>query len=293
MALHEKTICFIGAGSMAEAIVRGLIEKRKIEPGRITMLNRGDAAKLERLRRDYGVNIAAEAERGQAVAAADLIVLAMKPKDAGEALNMHAPHLHAGQLLLSVIAGLSIASLKRLAGKPLPVVRTMPNTSSTIGLGATGMSCSADVSPEQKALAREIFEATGIVCEVEEQLLDIITGVSGSGPAYIYYVMEAMIRGGVAGGLDEQTARRLTVQTVLGAAEMVQRTGEDPAELRRKVTSPGGTTEAALRLLNENRVDAHLTGAVLRAAERAAELGRAIAAQTGTGPDTDRERSLS
>lgn len=287
MALHDKTLIFIGAGSMAEAIVCGLIEQKKMRPEQITLLNRGDMAKLERLRRMYGVSGAAtDDERRSAVAAADLVVLAMKPKDAASALRMYGPHLHAGQLIISVIAGLSIASLKQLAGPALPVVRAMPNTSSTIGLGATGMSCSSDVSPEERALAREIFESTGVVCEAEEQLLDIITGVSGSGPAYLYYVMEAMIRGGVKGGLDEATARQLTVQTVRGAAEMVLRTGEDPAELRRKVTSPGGTTEAALRLLEEGRVSEQLTAAVLRAAERAAELGRLIAGQLdGNDPD--------
>ena len=284
MSLQDKTICFIGAGSMAEAIVRGLTGQNKVRPKQITVLNRGDAAKLERLKRSYGVLVAAaEAERFRAAAAADLVVLAMKPKDAEEALRTYAPHLKDGQLLISVIAGLSAALIQKLAGRSLPVVRTMPNTSSTIGLGATGMSFTAGVSAEQRALAREIFESVGIVCEVEEPLLDIITGVSGSGPAYVYLLMEAMIRAGVQGGLDEQASRLLTAQTVLGAAEMVLRTGEDPAELRRKVTSRGGTTEAALRVLEEGRVPDCLSRAVLRAAERAAEMGEDIERRIGRG----------
>ncbi|MEX1030624.1 MAG: pyrroline-5-carboxylate reductase [Paenibacillaceae bacterium] len=279
-SLTEKNICFIGAGSMSEAIVRGLTKQNRLNPNQITMTNRGNQERLSQLNKAYGVSGAVdEHQRKQAISTADIIVLAMKPKDAADAIRMYHTSLQTNQLLISVIAGLSIASIEKLAGLSLPIVRSMPNTSSTIGLGATGISYSNGVSTEQKRLARDIFESTGIVCEVEEAALDIVTGVSGSGPAYIYYVMEAMIAGGVSGGLNESTARLLTVQTVLGAANMVLQTEENPADLRKKVTSPGGTTQAALELMSANGVSEHITNAVLRAAERAGELGKAIAEQ--------------
>jgi pyrroline-5-carboxylate reductase len=279
-SLSEQSICFIGAGSMSEAIVRGLTKQNRLNPNQITMTNRGNEERLSQLNMAYGVSGAVdEDQRKQAISIADIIVLAMKPKDAADAIRMYHASLRTNQLLISVIAGLSMASIEKLAGIPLPIVRSMPNTSSTIGLGATGISYSHSVSSEQKQLARDIFESTGIVCEVEEAALDIVTGVSGSGPAYIYYVMEAMIVGGISGGLDESTARLLTVQTVLGAANMVLQTEENPADLRKKVTSPGGTTQAALELMSANGVSEHISNAVLRAAERAGELGKAIADQ--------------
>lgn len=279
MSLYDKSICFIGAGSMAEAIVRGLIGERRVQPGLVTATNRSNMNRLDELGNAYGVRAARdEAARRAAVAEADIVVLAMKPKDAAAAIAALKPAFHPGQLIVSVIAGLSIATIAAMLPPDTPVVRTMPNTSSMIGLGATGVSYSVDVTVRQRELAREMFESIGIVCEVEEQLLDIVTGVSGSGPAYIYYVMEAMIAGGVRGGLDEATARALTLQTVRGAAEMVHQTGEEPSELRAKVTSPNGTTQAALELMTADGVDRSITSAVMRAAERAGELGAAIAA---------------
>ena len=279
MSLYEKCICFIGAGSMAEAVVRGLIGERRVQPGLITVTNRANLARLDELGNAYGVRAARdEASRLQAVAEADIVVLAMKPKDVAAAVAALKPAFHPGQLIVSVIAGLSIETIAAMLLPDMPVVRTMPNTSSMIGLGATGISYSVDVTVRQRELAREMFESIGVVCEVEEQLLDIVTGVSGSGPAYIYYVMEAMIAGGVRGGLDEATARALTLQTVRGAAEMVRQTGEEPAVLRAKVTSPNGTTQAALELMTAAGVDRSIAGAVTRAAERAGELGTEIAA---------------
>lgn len=279
-SLSEQTICFIGAGSMSEAIVRGLTKLNRINPVQITMTNRGNQERLHELNMAYGVSYSLDEEqRKQAISTADIIVLAMKPKDAADAIRMYSTSLRTNHLIISVIAGLSIPSIEKLTGISLPIVRCMPNTSSTIGLGATGISFSSDVSAEQRQLARDIFESTGIVCEVEETALDIVTGVSGSGPAYIYYVMEAMIAGGILGGLNATTARLLTVQTVLGAANMVLQTEENPADLRKKVTSPGGTTQAALDLMSANGVSEHISNAVLRAAERAAELGAAIADQ--------------
>ncbi|MCS7459302.1 pyrroline-5-carboxylate reductase [Paenibacillus doosanensis] len=282
--LSSASITFVGAGSMAEAIVRGLTSQQDGNPSRITMINRSNQERLMELHERYGVSCAADdAAKAAAIAQADVIVAAFKPKDAIEGLKALAPQLTSGQLLVSVIAGLSISTIEAVIGvSGQPIVRTMPNTSSSIGLGATGLSFSAAVSAEQRQLAIDIFASTGIVSVVEESKLDIVTGVSGSGPAYIYYMMEAMIEGGIRGGLSPEAARELTVQTVLGAAKMVELTGEEPAELRRKVTSPNGTTQAAIETLDRHDFAVGVTQAVLRCAERAAELGDAITSQAAT-----------
>ncbi|MFC0214796.1 pyrroline-5-carboxylate reductase [Paenibacillus chartarius] len=276
--LQELRIAFVGAGSMAEAIFRGLIENKVADPDRIAVINRSDRDKLERLQARYGVQVSFDTEGKNAlIAAADIVVLAMKPKDVESSFAELKQHLSSRQLLVSVIAGLSIGKITALLETDAPIVRTMPNTSSTIGLGATGLSFSAGVSAEQRGLALQMFESVGIATVVDEPLLDIVTGVSGSGPAYVYYFMEAMTKAAVEGGLAEQEARRLTVQTVLGAARMVELTQEDPAELRRKVTSPNGTTQAALQTLDNHQFCEGIVRAVFRAAERAKEMGEAIA----------------
>ncbi|SFK89719.1 pyrroline-5-carboxylate reductase [Paenibacillus sp. 1_12] len=281
MSLSTARITFVGAGSMAEAIIRGLTADENSNKQRITALNRSDTARLQFLQQSYGVSFAVDEEqRAEAIAAADVVVVAFKPKDAIVGLQSIKSLLKPSQLLVSVIAGLSITTMEMiLSASGQPIARTMPNTSSAIGLGATGISFSKSVTPEQQQLAAQMFASTGIVTIVEETKLDIVTGVSGSGPAYIYYMMEAMIEGGIRGGLTPEAAQELTIQTVLGAAQMVQRTGEAPADLRRKVTSPNGTTQAAIEMLDQHQFALGVTKAVLRSSERAGELGKMISAQ--------------
>ncbi|WP_275900519.1 pyrroline-5-carboxylate reductase [Paenibacillus periandrae] len=279
--LSTARITFVGAGSMAEAILRGLTADENSNKQRITVLNRSDVDRLQFLQQSYGVSLAVDAEqRAEAIAAADVVFVAFKPKDAIEGLLSIKSLLKPSQLLVSVIAGLSITTMEMILGTSgQPIARTMPNTSSAIGLGATGISFSKSVTTEQRELTTQMFASTGIVTIVEEARLDIVTGVSGSGPAYIYYMMEAMIEGGVRGGLTPEAAKELTIQTVLGAAQMVQQTGEAPADLRRKVTSPNGTTQAAIEMLDQHQFAIGVTKAVLRASERANELGKTISAQ--------------
>ncbi|CAI6081088.1 pyrroline-5-carboxylate reductase [Cohnella sp. JJ-181] len=276
---HSK-IVFYGAGSMAEALVRGLVDTGAAPAENITVFNRSNAERLGELRERYGISTAAtEAARQDALVTADVIVLAMKPKDAAGALKALAPTLRAEQLLVSLVAGLSTDTIRALTRADHPVVRTMPNTSSSIGLGATGLSFSAGLPEDVRRLALGLFGAVGIAQVVEESQLEAVTAVSGSGPAYLYFVMEAMIAAGIAQGLSPETARELTVQTARGAAEMVRLTGEEPAELRRRVTSPNGTTQAAIETLQRLGVDAAIGEAMKRCADRAGEMGRAIAAE--------------
>lgn len=271
--------CFYGAGSAAEAVVKGMLDKKIAQPEHIQMINRSNQNRIQELENRYGVRASNDSSLTKEwLSRADVIILAMKPKDAVQALQALRPNIQENTLLISLIAGLSIATIQRIVG-PCAVVRTMPNTSSTIGLGATGVCYSTEVGKTQYAIAGTMLEAIGIVVEVEEKDIDAITGVSGSGPAYVYYIMEALIEAAVSEGLTAEQAESLVIQTVRGAAEMVRITGESPAVLRQKVTSPGGTTEAALKVLHELQVNEAMKTAVAHARARAAEMGERIGSE--------------
>ncbi|QJD82471.1 pyrroline-5-carboxylate reductase [Cohnella herbarum] len=279
-SLGKNTLIFYGAGSMAEAILRGLVEASLTSPNNITVMNRSNADRLLELERQYGVVPATTEDlKKSALTSADVIILGMKPKDSANAIKALQPLLRPEQLIVSVIAGLSISTIHQLLGREQPVVRTMPNTSSTIGLGATGISFSASVSASQREFALAMFNAVGLTAVVDEPLIEAVNGVSGSGPAYVYYLMEAMINAGVQLGLTPEAAKDLTVQTVRGAAEMVFTTGENPGELRRKVTSPNGTTQAAIETLDHYSFQEGMNKAIVRCADRAREMGDAIRAE--------------
>lgn len=275
--LIDDTLVFYGAGSMAEAIVRGMIARNVVESGNIVMLNRSSSERLAELRSRYGVIGCNDPQQKEDhLRNAPVIVLAMKPKDAAEALRGLGPLLSPDQLVVSVIAGLTIRTMQGLLGTRQPVVRTMPNTSSSIGLGATGIAFSKEVTEESRRTALNIFEAFGMTAVIDEERMETLTGISGSGPAYIYYMMEAMIAAGIRGGLPPQQSTELTVQTVLGAARMVQQTGEEPAALRKKVTSPNGSTQAAIEVLEKADFFESVIAAVNRCAERSREMGSAL-----------------
>jgi pyrroline-5-carboxylate reductase len=278
--LSTKKIIFIGAGSMAEAIIRGLLQKEKVNSTHILALNRSNQNKLNQLQSQYNIQVGSITElSSKLLQSADIIVLAMKPIDAAQAIIQLKHMLHSNQLLISLVAGLSIQTIEALLSLPFPIARTMPNTSCSIGLGSTGLTFSESTNINQQKLAIEIFASVGEVFVVEEAQIDILTGLSGCGPAYVYYLMEAMISGGIQGGLSAEMARDLTVQTVLGAASMVKATETAPAILRKNVTSPNGATQAALETMDQFHFSEGVEKAVLRASERANELGAMIAAE--------------
>jgi len=278
MALSSSEhICFIGAGSMAEAIIRGLIERKTAAPTQITVINRSNRERLAVLNERYGVvTPTAEKDKRAAMQSATVLVLAMKPTDAATVLTDASTLVHEQQLVVSVIAGLSVHTIDRLLQEKVPIVRTMPNTSSTIGEGVTGIHFSSRVSHDQQQTVLAMFRSIGMTATVDEAQLDTITGVSGSGPAYIYYMMEAMIEAAVEKGFSTETAQAIVMQTVLGAAKMVKQSGENPASLRQKVTSPNGTTEAAIQLMTEQNFSRIVNQAINRSSERAAEIGRSL-----------------
>lgn len=278
--LIDKAITFFGAGSMAEAIVKGLVSRSVVLPENITMLNRSNVQRLQELSERYGIQINSdETAKVEILRTSPVIVLAMKPKDAAKALKELGPLLSSDQLIISVIAGLSIYTTQTLLGQQQPLARTMPNTSASIGLGSTGISFSKEMSEEQRQLVLTIFEAVGSVTVIEEEKMDILTGISGSGPAYFYYMMEAMTAAGIRGGLSAEQSSELTLQTILGAARMVQQTGETPSSLRAKITSPNGSTQAALETLDQGEFYETVIAAVNRCAERSREMGAMLKEQ--------------
>ncbi|MFD2672950.1 pyrroline-5-carboxylate reductase [Marinicrinis sediminis] len=273
--LDRKKVCFVGAGAMAEAIFRGMIEKKTAHADHIFIVNRHNQNRLQELHREYGVQVHPDQKiKNRFIEEADVVVLAMKPKDVEEALSHLRSHIRPNQLVISVIAGLSIHALSQYLGAAqLPIVRTMPNTSSTIGLGVTGVTYGEHVTEQHEAMTRAIFGAVGMVHEGEEPMLDVITGISGSGPAYVYYFIENLMQAAIDGGIEPSAAKSIVAQTVLGAAKMVQQTGEEPSILRKKVTSPNGTTQAAIEKLDELGFPEAVQSAAKRSSERAKELG--------------------
>lgn len=275
--VHDQTICFYGAGSMAEAIARGLLNQELVASKQVSMLNRSNKERQQELHMQYGIQTAMQGKTNeQYLQEASIIFLAMKPKDAVEALRWLKPLLAPNVLVISVIAGLSISAIERLLGAETAIVRTMPNTSSTIGLGATGISYSKAVTEKQRFMTETMFESIGVQVVIEENLQDAVTSISGSGPAYFYYIMETMIKGAEQAGISSEQARQLVVQTALGAASMVNTTGEAPAELRRKVTSPNGTTQAAIETMAAGKLDETILAGIRRCADRAQEIGKAM-----------------
>lgn len=281
-ALHNQRICFYGAGSISEAIVKGLLLEQLIAPEQITLINRSNLQRLHMLQEQYQISIARNAdEKEHALRHASIIIVAVKPSDAISALHTLSAYVAPEQLLLTVVAGLSISQIQHILQIPLPIVRAMPNTSSAIQLGATGICFSTHVTPQHQQLALCILNAIGLTTLVDESQMNWVTGISGSGPAYVYYLMESMISAGMQGGLSKEQAAELTIQTVLGAINMVQLTNIELADLRQQVTSPGGTTQAAIELLEANHFSELIIQAANRAAERANELGALISKQLG------------
>lgn len=262
-------IGFVGAGNMAAALVRGLLGERVVTPEQLWATNRSNDARLAALRDRHG--IAVTRSKREIAGAASILVLAVKPRDMSEVLRELDGLVRADHLVISVAAGIPLRTIE--AALPgAAVVRAMPNTSAAVQESATAVAAGAHAGPAHLATAETIFRAVGDVMTVDEDLLDVVTGLSGSGPAYVYRLIEAMIHAGTELGLEGPLARRLAIQTLVGAARMLETSREDPGALRERVTSPGGTTMAALRALEDRGFAAAIREAIGRAADRAREM---------------------
>jgi len=260
---------------MAEAIIAGILKRERFAPENVYAVNRSNRARLAELAQRYRIHADPE-QKERYVREADILILAVKPKDIPATLAEIRPCTNPGQLVISVAAGVRTQAISMLLEHGAPVVRTMPNTSAAVGLSATGICGGSTAAPEHVKKAADIFASVGQVFEVREELMDAVTAVAGSGPAFIYYVVEAMIRGAVQAGLDEATGKALVLQTLAGASAMLLQSGKSPATLREEICSPGGTTLAGLGVLEARETDEAFVACIEAAVNRARELADAL-----------------
>ena len=269
-AAKDGKIGFIGGGNMAEALVKGLLAGGRKRAS--IKVAEPLAARRRVLRRRYQVEVLAD--NLKLVAAADIVVLAIKPQ-AMDAVLAQLGHQSGRRLFVSIAAGVSLERIEGVLGAKVRVVRVMPNTPCLVGRGMSVLCAGRWASSRDLARARRLFAAVGHAVVVDdEKLMDAVTALSGSGPAYVSLFAEALIKAGAACGLDRGLARTLAYETIAGGAEMLTATGKDPAELRRAVSSPGGTTVAGLAALEEAGFAAAVQSAVKAAARRSRQLGR-------------------
>jgi len=263
-------IGFIGGGNMAEALIKGLLAGTF--PADQVLVAEPDGARRSLMESRYGIQVVAE--NLEVVKSCEQVVLAVKPQIAAEVLTGIAGAFSANKLLISILAGVSTSVLESYFDGRVRVVRAMPNTPALVGAGATALCGGQHAGPDDLLTARHLFEATGSVQVVSESQMDAVTGLSGSGPAYIFTIIEALADGGVLEGLPRDTALNLAVQTLIGSARLVKESGEHPAVLRDRVCSPGGTTIAGVKALEEGGLRTTLMEAVRRATQRSRELGK-------------------
>ncbi len=275
--MNRSRLAFIGGGNMARSIIGGLVADGH-PPDRIHVADPG-ADQRTRLEQDFGVTTSAE--NHEVVAEADVVVLAVKPQMMAEVAGALATAVAASApLVVSVAAGIRQQALASWLKYDGPIVRCMPNTPALIQCGMSALHANDAVTPEQRELATTILGATGEVVWVDEESeLDIVTAISGSGPAYYFAFMEAMEKAAVARGLPATTARKLVLGTALGAARMAHGSADDPATLRANVTSRGGTTAAALAALADGGLEDLVDAAVDAARKRSIELGDELGEQ--------------
>jgi pyrroline-5-carboxylate reductase len=266
----KLTIGFLGAGRMATALAQGFVRAGIVRPGQIFASDVIPGA-----RKSFGAATGARicATNGDVLKAASVLFLAVKPQQTSEVLAEIQPHFTPRHLLISIAAGVPLARLETAVPARARVIRVMPNTPALIGASASAFACGKAATKADAALAGRLLSAVGLAVEVKEGLLDAVTGLSGSGPAYVYQFIEALSDGGVAAGLPRELATKLAAQTVLGAARMVIETGEHPGALKDAVTSPGGTTIEGIHELEKGKLRGTVMNAVRAAAEKSKRLG--------------------
>ena len=270
MAYNMK-LGFIGAGNMAEALCKGVIAGGVFPKEEII------ASDISEARRNYfkeqlGVSVSPSNE--EVVKSSRTVLFAVKPQNMAEVLEEVGSLFKKDQLIISIAAGISSAFIEKYLKDEVPVIRSMPNTPVLVGAGMVAIAAGRWAGPEHLNQARRLFESAAEVIEIEEKLIDAVTAVSGSGPAYFFYLIEAMVEAGISEGLSREDAVTLASHTAYGAAKLLLETGEAPEELRRKVTSPGGTTFEAISSMENDNVKRNIIKAVKAAAQRSRKLGK-------------------
>jgi len=272
--MKNKKIGFVGAGNMAGALIKGLLHSGTVGPAQIQASDVREE-RLAELASKHGITTTKD--NAQLAAWSDVVVLAVKPQVIDKVMVPIARTIRPHALFVSIAAGVPIESLESRLPAETRVVRTMPNTAAIALAGATAIAPGSHASEEDLGLARQLFEATGRVVVLEESLLDAVTGLSGSGPAYVMLMIEALADGGVKVGLHRETALLLAAQTVYGSAKLLLETGEHPGRIKDTVTSPGGTAIAGLHTLEAGGLRRTLIDAVESATRRSIELGEKMA----------------
>jgi pyrroline-5-carboxylate reductase len=269
----DKPIAVLGTGNMGSALMKGIINA-KLTPLKKIIACDINIPRLQVLSDEW--KIRTTADLNAAVEVSDILLLCVKPQTLSNVLQTIKPAIRPGHLVISIVAGVRIGFIQQVLGTKLGIVRAMPNIAATVDEGAAALAYGEHVSAEQQKIAKSIFEAVGVAVVVSEDQLDAVTGLSGSGPAYIYMVIEALIDGGVKMGLARDIATKLAIQTVLGAAKLAKTSGLHPAILRDQVTTPGGTTINAIHELESHGLRAMLINAVVTATERSKELSKLL-----------------
>jgi len=271
--LSDKTIGIIGAGHIGSAVIGGLLKAKLTSPKNI-YASRRTASSLEELAKTFGIHTTTDDKK--VAKSSDILLIAVKPQNSKEVLNEIKDVVKSSHVIISVMAGIKTSFINTALGVDCPVIRTMPNTPAMVDAGATAISKGQFATDDHLKIANTIFKSIGTVEIVPEHLLDAVTGLSGSGPAYIYMVIEAMTDGGVKMGIPRQIAFRLAAQTVFGASKLVIETGKHPAILKDEVTTPGGTAIAAVHELETHGLRTMLINAVSTATARSKELSKII-----------------
>jgi pyrroline-5-carboxylate reductase len=271
MMLEHLRFAFIGGGNMAEALLKGLLSGLAVDPARITVT---DILPERRKYLETAYGITTSADNPQVVQHSDVVILAVKPQTMPVVLETIAPVVTREKLIISIAAGITLHTLQSALGVESRVVRVMPNTPALVLSGAAGISPGNAATPQDVALVERIFGAVGRAVVVSDTMMDAVTGLSGSGPAFVFALIEGLSDGGVLMGLPRPVATVLAAQTVLGAAKMVLETGKHPGELKDMVTSPAGTTIAGMHALESGGLRGLMMEAVRRATERSVALGQ-------------------
>lgn len=267
-----QKVAFVGAGSMAEAIMAGMINKEFLRHDQIFVTNKENEGRLTELQEKY--RIVGLQNKEETLQDAEVVIFATKPYDLETALEDVKQYITKDQLIISVIAGISTDFITEKLAQDVAVIRSMPNTSATIGYSATAVTKGQFATDAHITLAKRLFAAIGTVSVVEEEQMHVVTGISGSGPAYVYYLVEAMERAAVDNGLDATTAKQLITQTIIGAGHMLEHATEPVDVLRNNVTSPNGTTAAGIQTLMEYNFPEAVEQCVTSATRRSIELGK-------------------
>ncbi|GGF97490.1 pyrroline-5-carboxylate reductase [Paenibacillus abyssi] len=258
---------------MAEAIIAGMVKMQIVKPDSISATNRSNPVRLNQLADAHGIQ-ADPALKYRYIQEADILILAMKPKDIKNTVEEIGEYTTKDHVVVSVAAGIKTETISGLLGHEAPIVRTMPNTSALVGQSATGLCGGKTAQEEHIEVTSKIFESIGSVFRIPEENMDALTAVSGSGPAFFYYFVEAMLDGAKSVGLEEGLAKELVLQTMLGATSMLMQSGKEPSELREAICSPGGTTLAGLDVLQSHSLNDTVKACVEAATKRAVELGK-------------------